>query len=149
MMSLSEAQTKEFWDGTLVAAVRLLAGKTDDALAESVLLEAANKLEWAAREIEDGQMAADVANALREQMLYRTGTNCTFGDDDAKALGILAGKAIRAGLYYGDELPQSLIKSIERHVASVDTHAKRGDSTQIEAPSLMGSAVAVEDGQTP
>jgi hypothetical protein len=37
----------------------------------------------------------------------------------------------------------------EQSAASVDTHAKRGDSTQIEAPSLMGSAVAVEDGQTP
>ena len=32
-------------------------------------------------------------------------------------------------------------------IASVDTHAKRGDSTQIEAPSLMGGAVPA--GQTP
>jgi hypothetical protein len=42
-----------------------------------------------------------------------------------------------------------LVSSRPPGAASVDTHAKRGDSTQIEAPSLMGSAVAVEDGQTP
>lgn len=37
----------------------------------------------------------------------------------------------------------------ERELASVDTHAKRGDSTQIEAPSPMGSAVAATGGETP
>jgi hypothetical protein len=37
------------------------------------------------------------------------------------------------------------LANLRRWLASVDTHAKRGDSTQIEAPSPMGSAVPKAD----
>jgi hypothetical protein len=43
--------------------------------------------------------------------------------------------------------PEAAIRQWNARGASVDTHPEGGDAQQ--APSLMGSAVAVEDGQTP
>lgn len=51
----------------------------------------------------------------REIMRHWTGSNCTFVDDDITALGILACKAIEAGLHADAAIPDSLKADIAAH----------------------------------
>ena len=51
MGSLQMAQKRDFENGALAAAVVIIAGDQGDPVAQSLLFEAASKLDWAAKEL--------------------------------------------------------------------------------------------------
>jgi hypothetical protein len=68
-----------------------------------------------------------VTDIVRDVMAYWTGTNCTWVDDDVKALGILAGMAIEAGLYKKAAIPKTMIDAIEAKVATMSAELSNDD----------------------
>jgi hypothetical protein len=67
-MTLEEKLTAHFHDGTLADAVEVLAQAEDDApVVQSVLLEAASRLRWAARDLYAWRLKAlDMARTMIE-----------------------------------------------------------------------------------
>lgn len=60
----------------------------------------------------------EILDIVRDVMKHSTGTNCTFVDDDVKALGILARKAIDFGLAEDAAIPATMKAAIKAHIGA-------------------------------
>lgn len=88
--------------------------------------------------------------AAREAVAQLAGHPCIWAEDDVRVLAILAGNAVRAGLYFTDDLPPTLIEAITYHQhcrrRASGIEARRAATAQTGA---VGDESPVAESETP